>query len=86
MLAYGADDGTKLLDLPTGLGGGMGPPITFEVDGKQHVAWFTLDTEEPGSRGQLQNGWGWLQFCVTEEEGEERLDAIRMEWSRVVTN
>jgi hypothetical protein len=59
---------------------------SFTCDGKQHVGWFKVDTEEPASRGQLQNGWGWVQFCVTEEEGEERLDAIRMEWSRVVTN
>jgi len=38
LLAYRADDGTKLLDLESGLGGGMGPPITFNVDGKQHIA------------------------------------------------
>jgi hypothetical protein len=56
---------------------------SFTCDGKRHVAWFTVDTVEPGSHGQLQNGWGWVQFCVT--EGEE-LSAIRMEWSRVVTN
>lgn len=56
---------------------------SFTCDGKRHVAWFTVDTLEPGSHGQLQNGWGWVQFCVT--EGEE-LSAIRMEWSRVVTN
>jgi hypothetical protein len=38
LLAYKADDGTKLLDIETGLTGGMGPPITFEIDGKQHIA------------------------------------------------
>jgi quinohemoprotein ethanol dehydrogenase len=38
LLAYRADDGTKLLDLESGLGGGIGPPITFNVDGKQHIA------------------------------------------------
>jgi hypothetical protein len=56
---------------------------TFTCDGKQHVASFTVDTVEEGSRGQLQSGWAWVQFCIT--EGEE-LSAIRMEWSRVVTN
>ena len=37
LLAYRADDGTKLLDLESGLGGGMGPPITFNGSG-----WRTL--------------------------------------------
>jgi hypothetical protein len=37
LLAYSADKGEKLLDLDTGLGGGMGPPITYEIDGKQYV-------------------------------------------------
>src|SRR3954451_5114600 len=56
---------------------------TFTCDGKRHVAWFAVDTVEPGSRGQLGSGWGWVQFCVTTEED---LSAVRMEWSRVVTN
>jgi quinohemoprotein ethanol dehydrogenase len=38
LLAYKADDGTKLLDIESGLNGGMGPPITFEIDGKQYIA------------------------------------------------
>src|SRR5580658_10019279 len=33
LLAYSADKGEKLLDLQTGLGGGMGPPITYPIDG-----------------------------------------------------
>jgi hypothetical protein len=56
---------------------------TFTCDGKRHVAWFAVDTVEPGSRGQLKSGWGWVQFCVTTDED---LSAIRMQWSRVVTN
>ncbi len=56
---------------------------SFTCDGKRHVAWFTVDTVEPGSRGQLRSGWGWVQFCITTDEG---LSAIRMQWSRVVTN
>src|SRR5207237_5037856 len=38
LLAYSADKGEKLLDIQTGLRGGMGPPITYVVDGKQYVA------------------------------------------------
>jgi hypothetical protein len=56
---------------------------SFTCDGKRHVAWFTVDTVEPGSRGELRNGWGWVQFCVTTDED---LSAVRMEWSRVVSN
>jgi hypothetical protein len=56
---------------------------SFTCDGKRHVAWFTVDTVEEGSRGQLRSGWGWVQFCVTTDDG---LSAIRMQWSRVVTN
>jgi quinohemoprotein ethanol dehydrogenase len=36
-LAYSADKGDKLFELQTGRTG-MGPPITYEVDGKQYVA------------------------------------------------
>ena len=56
---------------------------TFKCDGKRHVAWFTVDTVEFGSRGQLKPGWGWVQFCITTDED---LDAVKMEWSRVVKN
>jgi hypothetical protein len=56
---------------------------SFTCDGKRHVAWFTVDTAEPGSRGQLRSGWGWVQFCIT--NGED-LSAVRMQWSRIVTN
>jgi quinohemoprotein ethanol dehydrogenase len=38
LMAYTADKGEKLLEVQTGLRGGMGPPITFMVDGKQYVA------------------------------------------------
>jgi quinohemoprotein ethanol dehydrogenase len=37
MLAYSADKGEKLFDVQTGRFG-MGPPITYQVDGKQYVA------------------------------------------------
>jgi len=38
LVAYSADKGEKLLDVNTGLRGGMGPPITYQLDGKQYVA------------------------------------------------
>lgn len=56
---------------------------SFTCDGKRHVDWFTVDTVEPGSRGQLQPGWAWVQFCVTTDTD---LDAIRMAWTPVVDN
>lgn len=37
LLAYSADKGEKLFELQTGRTG-MGPPVTYEVDGKQYVA------------------------------------------------
>ena len=38
LLAYSADRGDKLLDGDTGLRSGMGPPITYRLDGRQYVA------------------------------------------------
>jgi len=38
LLAYSADAGEKLLELDTGLRSGMGPPITYRLDGRQFVA------------------------------------------------
>lgn len=38
LIAYAADNGEKLLDIPTGQTAGMGPPITYLLDGKQYIA------------------------------------------------
>ena len=38
LIAYTADDGEKLLDIATGQTAGMGPPITYLLDGKQYIA------------------------------------------------
>jgi quinohemoprotein ethanol dehydrogenase len=38
LMAYTADKGEKLLELQTGLRSGMGPPITYRVDGRQYIA------------------------------------------------
>ncbi|HEY6343807.1 MAG TPA: PQQ-dependent dehydrogenase, methanol/ethanol family [Bryobacteraceae bacterium] len=37
LVVYSADKGEKLLEVQTGLRGGMGPPITYQIDGKQYV-------------------------------------------------
>jgi quinohemoprotein ethanol dehydrogenase len=38
LIAYSADKGEQLTELPTGLHNGMGPPITFAINGKQYIA------------------------------------------------
>lgn len=38
VLVYSADKGEKLLEIQTGLRGGMGPPITYQMGGKQYVS------------------------------------------------
>jgi quinohemoprotein ethanol dehydrogenase len=37
LVTYMADSGEKLLDINTGLRGGMGPPMTWQLDGKQYI-------------------------------------------------
>jgi quinohemoprotein ethanol dehydrogenase len=48
LMAYSADKGEKLLEVQTGLRGGMGPPITYMLDAKQYVAFM-------GGTGQIAN-------------------------------
>jgi hypothetical protein len=50
LMAFSADKGEKLLEVQTGMRGGMGPPITYSLDGKQYVA-FTGGTGSSGNRG-----------------------------------
>jgi quinohemoprotein ethanol dehydrogenase len=38
LIAWSADKGEMLLELPTGLHNGMAPPMTFAIDGKQYIA------------------------------------------------
>jgi quinohemoprotein ethanol dehydrogenase len=38
LMAYKADDGTELLELRMGPENGIGPPMTFLLDGKQYIA------------------------------------------------
>jgi quinohemoprotein ethanol dehydrogenase len=50
-LAYSAGKGAKLLEIQTGLRAGMGPPITYMIDGKQYVSFM-------GGTGQAGGGGG----------------------------
>jgi PQQ-dependent dehydrogenase (methanol/ethanol family) len=40
LIVYTADKGDKLLDVATGQTSGMGPPMTYQLDGKQYVAFM----------------------------------------------
>jgi quinohemoprotein ethanol dehydrogenase len=40
LVAYSADKGDKLLEIQTNLRGGMGPPVTYMVDGKQYISFM----------------------------------------------
>jgi quinohemoprotein ethanol dehydrogenase len=48
LLAYRADTGEQVLDLATGLSQ-MGPPMTFQLDGKQYVAVAGGPPQVPGA-------------------------------------
>ena len=52
LIAYSADRGEKLFEAPTGMRNGMGPPITFAIDGKQYNALMG------GSGGTVSPGVG----------------------------
>ena len=38
LIAYTADKGQKLAEIKTGFQAGMGPPVTYQLDGKQYIA------------------------------------------------
>jgi quinohemoprotein ethanol dehydrogenase len=50
LIAYSADKGEVIMELPTGMHNGMGPPITFSIDGKQYIALMggSGGTQSPG--------------------------------------
>jgi quinohemoprotein ethanol dehydrogenase len=61
LIAYSGEKGEQILELPTGLRSGMGPPITFAVDGKQYIALMggtggtaSLGTTNPGAVNTAQ--------------------------------
>jgi quinohemoprotein ethanol dehydrogenase len=56
LIAYTADKGEKLFEYETGLGPGVGPPITFLADGKQYIAFMggSGGTQSGGQTGGVQ--------------------------------
>jgi quinohemoprotein ethanol dehydrogenase len=56
LIVYTADTGEQLFDFQTGLGPGVGPPITFLADGKQYIAFMGGNggTPSPGQSGGVQ--------------------------------
>src|SRR5215831_17849401 len=48
LMAYSADKGEKLLDVASGQIGGMGPPMTYLLDGKQYIAFMGGIGAPPG--------------------------------------
>jgi PQQ-dependent dehydrogenase (methanol/ethanol family) len=58
LIAYSAEKGDKLFEVATGIRNGMGPPITFTVDGNQYLALMggSGGTPSPGvSQGTLSS-------------------------------
>ena len=51
LVAYSADKGEKLFEVATGQTSGMGPPITYMIDGKQYVAVMGGQGTVVGGRG-----------------------------------
>jgi quinohemoprotein ethanol dehydrogenase len=54
LMAYSADKGEKLLELPTGQTSGMGPPMTYMLDGKQFVSVMGGQGTVTGGRGATE--------------------------------
>jgi hypothetical protein len=52
--AYSADRGEKLFDAPIGQTGGIGPPMTYQLDGKQYIAFMAGQGVQTGGRGGAQ--------------------------------
>jgi hypothetical protein len=51
LIAYNAESGKKLLEIQSETKVGMGPPITYLIDGKQYVSFM-------GGTGQVTGGRG----------------------------
>ena len=61
LMAWSADKGEQLLELPTGITSGMGPPMTFAIDGMQYIALMggtggtaSLGTVNPNAANSVQ--------------------------------
>lgn len=83
LMAYSADKGEKLLELQTGLRSGMGPPITYRVNGKQYVALMGGVGSAAAAAGNAGPGNVPTPFSpkllVFEVDGQARLPAAPAE-------
>jgi glucose dehydrogenase len=75
LIAYTADKGEKLFEFETGLGPGVGPPITFLVDGKQYIAFMggSGGAQSPGQIGGVQSTRQKPLFLVFGLDGKAAL-------------
>jgi quinohemoprotein ethanol dehydrogenase len=71
LMAYTADKGERVLEIQTGLRGGMGPPMTYMLDGKQYVA--LAGGQGAGGRGGAQVAPKLLVFTL---DGKASLPVI----------
>ncbi len=72
-IAYNADKGEKLLEIQTNLRGGMGPPITYILDGLFH---HEAEVELPHRRRSLRRHQfcpSCIHLCWTERPRSRRL-------------
>jgi quinohemoprotein ethanol dehydrogenase len=72
LIAYTADKGDKVFEIQTGLRGGMGPPITYMLDGKQYVA--MTGGQGSGRGGAVQVNPKLLVFAL---DGKAQLPAAQ---------
>jgi len=70
LIAYTADKGDKVFEIQSGLRGGMGPPITYMLDGKQYVA--ITGGQGAGRGGAVQVNPKLLVFAL---DGKAQLSA-----------
>ena len=58
VIAYNAESGKKLLEIQSETTGGMGPPITYLIDGKQYVSFMGGAGVGPGNPAPTPAGRG----------------------------
>jgi hypothetical protein len=59
LFTYTAADGKKLLEIPTGQSG-MGPPITYELDGRQYISFMGGTGQAVTCSGTITATFTWV--------------------------
>jgi hypothetical protein len=77
LLAFKADTGEKVLDLPTGLSQ-LGPPMTYMLDGKQYIVIAGGPIQAGGGRG----GAGAAKGAVAPPPPISRMVALVLDGSK----